>query len=294
VLLSSIITAGLALSISTSIIFQELRAKPSTIRRKLLQGYSDQQILVGIGLQSVGLAQMDTLIPYHMFIIWMLSLLSTAVHNATLLALVQTMRQNWILRWLRQALMFVNLALSSVIGVTILKAVSKGFTTKAIPIGCVWEVDGQGSDHYEAISYIGTVSVITGNAIIFALATWYLHSRRQRFYKTIQLVGVLLMAAIALGATIRVVILSQAFGRPSVAMADDGERSWSFGQLLSLLMLVLPVVGAVEIIVGEVKVTSCDESVFEGELQRLPCRPTNGGQFQPNPFFGSDTNLFKR
>ena len=293
-LLSSIITAGLALSLSASIIFQEFRGKPSTLRRKLLQGYSDQQILVGIGLQSVGLAQMDSLIPYHMFIVWMLSLLSTAVHNATLLALVQTMRQNWVLRWLRQALMFVNLALSSVIGVTILKAVSKGFTEKAIAIGCVWKVDGDASASYATISYIGTIAVIAGNGVVFALATWYMHSRTQRFYKTIQLVGVLLMAAIALGATIRVILLSQAFGKPSVTLADEGEKRWSFGQLLSLLMLILPVIGAVEIIVGEVTVTNCEDSSYDGELQKLSSRPTNGGQFQPNPFFGSDSNLFKR
>jgi hypothetical protein len=90
-------------------------------------------------------------------------------------------------------------------------------------------------------------------------------------------------------------LLSQAFGNPSVTLVDKGEKTWSFGQLLSVLMLILPVIGAVEIIVGEVKVTNyCEDPAYDGELQKLPSRPTNGGQFQPNPFFGSDTNLLKR
>jgi hypothetical protein len=46
------------------------------------------------------------------------------------------------------------------------------------------------------------------------------------------------------------VLLSQAFGTPSVPLADDGEKDWSFGQLLPLLLLLLPLVSAVEIMRG--------------------------------------------
>ena len=66
--------------------------KPSVLRRKLLNSYSDQQILTGIGIQGVGLAKASVMVPYHFFIIWMLSLLSMAVHNATLLALAREVR----------------------------------------------------------------------------------------------------------------------------------------------------------------------------------------------------------
>lgn len=84
--------------IAATLIFQEQfssQNKPSTVRRKLLNAYSDQQILTGIAIQSVGLVKMDVMIPYHFFIIWMLSLLSMAVHNATLLALVHDFRRDW-------------------------------------------------------------------------------------------------------------------------------------------------------------------------------------------------------
>ncbi|KAK3372988.1 hypothetical protein B0T24DRAFT_527929 [Lasiosphaeria ovina] len=258
VLLSSTITAGLVLAMSASLVLQGFERaarrpqKPSVIRRKLLSGYSDQQIIVGIGVQSVGLAKASTLVPYHFFLVWMLSLLATATHNATLLTLVHDFRRDWVLRWLRQALMFVNMVLSSVLGVYVLESKVRGLPP-TLPIGCVWVIDSR-APAVSGLDYVGTVVTIAGNAVIFALATWYLHNRRQRFYKAVQLVGLVLMAGIAIGATARAYLLSQAFGNPDVALSDQGERSWSFGQLLSMLMLILPVISVVEIMRGEIAV----------------------------------------
>ncbi|EJT70184.1 hypothetical protein GGTG_12357 [Gaeumannomyces tritici R3-111a-1] len=317
VLLSFIFTAALALAMSASLIFQEFRAcrrkdgycKPHTIRRKLLNSYSDQQILTGIGLQSVGLAKASTLVPYHFFIIWMLSLLSMAVHNATLLALVHDFRRDWVLRWLRQFLMFVNLALSCVYGVYMLRATAQNLE-QTLPIACVWGQGGQTArvpEENPGLSYVGTSAVIAGNCAVFALATWYLHSRSQRFYKTIQVVGVVVMFAIAIGAAVRVGLLSQAFGNPSVPLADRGETDWSFGQLLALLMLLLPAISVLEIYRGDLKIAPPveDQSYLDGsaaaspaaqeeEMQRNPRARTNQNTFEPNPFFGSQTDLFKK
>jgi hypothetical protein len=167
------------------------------IRRKLLNGYSDQQIMVGIGLQSVGLAKSQSLVPYHFFLIWMLALLSTATHNAALLALVHDFKRDWVLRWMRQLLMFVNLALSVVYGVYLLQTKVKGLPG-TLPIGCVWVFDST-SSNVGGLDYVGTIVAIAGNCVVFGLATWYLQSRRQRFYKAIQLVGLVLMCAIAIG-----------------------------------------------------------------------------------------------
>lgn len=237
---------------------------------------------------------MNSLVPYHFFLIWMLSLLSMATHNATLLALVRDYRRDWVIRWLRQFLMFANLALSSVSGAFVLQAVSKGMERSTLPIACVWQVAGDGAAPNASLSYVGTIVVIAGNCIIFGLATWYLHSRAPRFFKGVQLVGLLLMAAIAVGAAIRIGLLSQAFGRPSVTLSDQGEKVWSFGQLLSMLLLVYPLVNVVEIYRGEMSVAgSSDEAkklrVYDGELQS---DPHTHNSFQPNPLFGSQTNLF--
>jgi hypothetical protein len=185
VLLSFIITAGIALILSCTIILFELRkGSEAKISRKLLLSFSDQQLITGIGIQSVGLAKMDTMVPYHFFIIWMLSLLSTSTHLATLLALVGNFKRDWVLRWLRQALMFVNLLLSSVYGIFILVSVTKNLD-KTLPIGCVWQVDGKGAASNEGLSIAGTIAVLAGNLIVFGLSTWYLHSRNG-WVKTVQ------------------------------------------------------------------------------------------------------------
>jgi len=73
------------------------------------------------------------------------------------------------------------------------------------------------------------------------------------------------------GATVRVFLLSQAFGNPDVKLADQGEKSWSFGQLLSMLMLILPVISAVEILRGEIAMAppvqeEDREPLYDGEM----------------------------
>ncbi|KAM7201332.1 hypothetical protein V8F33_003432 [Rhypophila sp. PSN 637] len=287
VLLSSTITAGLALLMSGSLIIQEfwqssLRKhdpNPSKIRRKLLNSYSDQQIIVGIGIQSVGLAQSDVLVPYHFFIIWMLSLLSMATHNATLLTLVKDFQRDKVLRWLRQFLMFVNLALSCTFGAFVLQSKARGLPN-TLPIACSWaggvhDNTGPNNNAAYGLDYFGTIITIVGNCIVFGLATWYLQSRLQRFYRSVQLCGLVLMGGIAIGATVRVFLLSQAFGTPDVKLADQGEKSWSFGQLLSMLMLILPVISAVEILRGEIAVAppvqeDDKERLYSGELDTNP------------------------
>ena len=171
----------------------------SVIRRKLLNGYSDQQIMVGIGLQSVGLSKSNSLVPYHFFLIWMLALLSTATHNAALLALVQDFKRDWVLRWMRQVLMLVNMALSCVYGIYVLHSKIKGLPS-TLPIGCVWNMNSTASS-VGGLDYVGTIVTIAGNCGVFGLATWYLQSRQQRFHKAVQIVGLTLMSAIAIGAS---------------------------------------------------------------------------------------------
>jgi hypothetical protein len=240
---------------------------------------------------------MNTLVPYHFFLIWMLSLLSMATHNATLLALIHDFRRDWVIRWLRQCLMFVNLALSCVCGVFVLQAVGTGLEDGTLPIACVWEVKGdKGSSSNAGLSYAGTIAVISGNCLIFVLATWYLHNRKQRFQKIVQVGGIVLMTAIAIGVAIRIVLLSQAFGKPSVKLSDEGEKNWGFGQLLSMLLLILPLVFVVEVYRGEVKLVESGgspcERVYTGESSSRDGGSSN--YLRPNPFLTSETELIKR
>jgi len=297
VLLSFILTNFLAVLLSAYLILRNLRSPLSSqIPRKLLMSLSDQQLLTGLGIQSVGLAKMHSMVPYHFFIIWMLSLLATATHLATLLALVQDFKRDWVLRWLRQLLMFTSMALSVVMGVFVLKSVMQNLEP-TLPISCVWDTPSRGAAGNAAVSVAGTIAVIAASAILFIISTWYLHNRNnQKWLKSIQVVGLLALTAMGVGAAVRVVLLSQAFGTPNVKISDAGEKEWSFGQLLPLLLLLLPVVSSIELYRGELQVSQAVD-----DDDRIPLNDTEmqgkGGSrnsFQPNPLFGSQTNLFRK
>lgn len=249
VLLSFIVTAGISLIMSAIIILHELRKSEAIVIRKLLLSLSDQQVITGIGIQCVGLAKMKTMVSYHFFIVWMLSLLSTATHIGTLLALVRDFKRDWVLRWLRQFFMLVNLILSCISGVFVLMAVMKDLKP-TLPIACVWQVSSNGSPPNAGLSVAGTIAVIAGQCMSFAVGVWYLHVKERKWTTLIQTVGLLVLVVIGAGAAVRVILLSQAFGTPPLPLADSGEKDWSFGQLLPLLLLLLPLVSAIEIMRG--------------------------------------------
>lgn len=260
VILGFIVPALLSILLAISLIVQESflqTPKPGLglIRRKLLFAFSDQQILYGIGIQAVGLFQINKLVPYHFFIIWMVSLLSTAVHNSTLLVLVGNFHSDKVLRWVRQILMFVNLVLGCVFGICMLRVLEKDLEDSTLATLCAWSstiTTSKAHTSEEIVSFLGTIFVIAGNVIVFGASTWFLHDRKQRGFKWIQLAGICVMTAIAVAATVRVVVESQAFGTPSTPLADEGEQQWSFSTIVTLLMLLLPLMTVLEIYRGEV------------------------------------------
>ena len=225
---------------------------PKIIARRLLNSFSDQQLIEGIGIQAVGLAKMNSMVPYHFFVVWMLSLLSTATHLATLLTLVQDYKRDWVLRWLRQFFMFVNLLLNVLYGIFVLESVLKELSP-TLPIACIWvdHAKDAAAQSSKALSVVGTIAIIAVTVILFVLSTWYLHMRRQRWGKVIRTVGLLILVALAVGAAVRVIIASAAFGgTASVKLSGPSEAAWSFGQLLGVLMLILPFISALEIFRG--------------------------------------------
>lgn len=282
----------LALILASYIILSELRSssKAHVISRKLLEGLSDQQIVEGIAIQAVGLAKLNTMVPYHFFIIWMLSLLSTATNFASLLALVQDYKRDWVLRWLRQGAMLVNLGLTVTFGVLVLQVNMQGLPG-TLPVACIWQQDHaketQNDGGNSALSVAGTIAIIAASVIVFVMGTWYLHLRRQIWDRTVRILSMAILFVIAIAATVRVVIVSQAFGQPSVQLSDDGEKEWSFGELLAMALLILPLISALEIFRGEIHVSHnkcCEVSAEEIPLT-AESKPDNSYAYQENPLF---------
>ncbi len=98
-------------------------------------------------------------------------------------------------------------------GVFVLMSTMKNLPP-TLPIACVWEVKSPGAPANASISIVGTIAVIAGQCIFFAVGVWYLHVRARKWVTLIQVIGIIVLVGIAIGAAVRVVLLSQAFGTP--------------------------------------------------------------------------------
>ena len=176
-----------------------------------------------------------------------------ATHLCTLLALVDDFKRDWVLRWLRQFLMFINMVLSCVFGIYVLIETMRDMHP-TLPIACAFQVPAKAAPPNAATSIIGTIAVIAGSVIVLVASLWYLHSQRRKWHVFIQLGGMVLLIALAVGAATRVIMLSQAFGTPNITLRDSAEKDWSFGQLLPMLLLLLPLVSALEIARGTCRI----------------------------------------
>lgn len=186
--------------------------------------------------------------------------------------------------------MFVNMVLGIVFGIFILETNMEKLSP-TLPVGCVWKEHATSDTGHgnEVLSTVGTIVVIAGSCIIFALGTWYLHMRRQKWGKIVRCVSLLLLTAMAIGAAARVLMVSQAFGTPAVNLSDRGEKVWSFGQALTMILLILPFVSALEILRGQIQVPHGRPGTDPDQI------PLTGGDskhddpysYQPNPFLRS-------
>lgn len=149
--------------------------------------------------------------------------------------------------------MAMNLGLNVLVGIFVLQSVMKDLAP-TLPVGCVWQDHAAGAQEQggnKILSVVGTIAVIAVTVITFALSTWYLHMRKQRWGNVVRSVGLVLLAAMAIGAAARVIMVCDAFGGTTAPLRGPSEASWSFGQLLAMLVLILPFISALEIFRGE-------------------------------------------
>ena len=270
-MISFIVTTVLSFLIVAAITYLEYskRGPPYLIpflRRNLL-GFSDQQLVTGIGIQVVGFSKICSLNSYHLNIIFSLAQLSTTTHIFTLVKLREYFKQHKLVRNVRVVLMAVNMALliaSGILG----SLVGKRGTGTGGPI-----VRNRGSSVF--CMFISPVSFsLTGMATIYmlffiAVGTF---SVLGVFFNRLPSLGSLnflnrfyggpLYAKIIFPSTLiscsGVVFYFSA--RDADAFRSDSskvlyhmegtEREWTYGQIFPLLLLVLPFLNALEIYNG--------------------------------------------
>jgi hypothetical protein len=191
---------------------------------------------------------------------------------------------------------------------------------QTLPIQCAWIRDPDNArSPLWGLGLAGALAAHIANLAILSLATFYLHYPGKRFPPIVRTMGLGVTIVFALGACTRAMLLSQAFGRPNVQLADMAERNWDHGQRLAMLLLPLPLISAVQIWRGELKIPkvysiddtvpltaqvsgsgrciSCGREVetdlrsmesVDSEEWRGRCRCGSGGSGPPNTLTDSD------
>ena len=237
---------------------------------KLLASFSDQQIITGIAIQIVGLAQIEALVTYHFFIVWTVASLSTTTHMITLVALKREWRKDPFIRGMRIALMAISLALVVTYGIINIVSLAKGLR-RTLPVACLFVNTPNSSDRFtnKALTTLPSLSVLIGITcsapVLFALAVailgpeWFWLSRKAKlsefhFEKASKWVALFLQVvlAVVVGFQCFIVITSSAaFGGKIDYLANESnEVTWSFGQVLPIILLLLPILSAIEVFRG--------------------------------------------
>ena len=248
-ILSFVITASTSLLLSAIVVSYHVRGRSDVrVLRNILLSLSDQQIIIALAFQTVGLIRMWAMVHYHFFTLWMLSLLSTVTHLSMLLALVDDYKRDLVMRWIRSSLIFANVALSTTCGVLIVIAEMRNLRL-TLPIGCTLQPPPYARSFNVGTSGVVIIVVMTAHWLSFGLGTWALLNRRLKCLKRVQVIGLLVLVAIGIWSAVQLIKSSKAFGTgpPSVYFLDGSEGRWSFGQALPFMLYLQPVISAIEI-----------------------------------------------
>jgi len=249
---------------------------------------SDQQLITGTAILIIGYIKLPYAISlYHFSLITNLAMFSCSAHLASVLSLRRYFQRNPQVAWLRVFLMVAFAILLSV-SLCIFGAHwgtrndSTGEVTVILrrPAICIQGIQGQTTQLtlrrglggilaiYLAICYWAAFSYVFPNAEVF-FTKWLLtkpleaiercfsrHDIHERFmhwrpcFPALSLSHILQIlwwiASLALSASLRV----WGFDESRAGRLEGSENDWSAGQILSLLLIFLPVLSAVEIYFG--------------------------------------------
>ncbi|RKF60796.1 hypothetical protein OnM2_047057 [Erysiphe neolycopersici] len=280
VLTSFIITAAASILLSCIIVLREFRhKKKSIVARRMLLSLSDQQIITGIALMILGLIHIRDLSYHHFFILWMFSLLSTVTHVSTILALGNEIKRDWVRRWLRQAVISINFLLSFSYCAIIFKASGEDlFNEDETWISIVYLLN---SSH--DIPWTDTEAsrvIIVGLQIMMLIISVFYLRVHIRGKKRIFLVKSICLLFFTLeGAIVTRSMMLEATDRNSLLNKEEEEDFGNFGQVLPVLLLILPIISAIEQYREKVK---APENYIETEATGIERATT----FEPNPIWG--------
>ncbi|KAF2753760.1 hypothetical protein EJ05DRAFT_521632 [Pseudovirgaria hyperparasitica] len=223
------------------------------IMRKLLVAFSDQQIITGIGVLVISLTKMGSLDFYHFYMVYLIGCFATFCHMATTITLFRQYREDWLMKRIRQLLMGLNAMLSLVVAMFLLRFLFRKLV-QTLPIACAWDKAlGQ-----EAISenpiwgkpILLIIIVIMCHMLLFGLGIYFLNIKEGKSTKLIQCFTLGVLSAACITIVVQIIEVGDAFpheANADVYMTGKDENSWAYGQVLSMLLLWLPLMALVSI-----------------------------------------------
>jgi hypothetical protein len=260
---------------------------------RLILGFSDQQLVTGISIIVIGYIELCAISTYHFYVIQTLAMFSCSAHLASVTSLRRYFQYHRTVARLRILLMLLFAVLLStallMIGISLRKGRSPVSDSSSLPASqcpmlCSLEVhDGLTIDritgiamillllcsYWSALAYVFpdanvvftmwllTRPLITIEAILQAIPGGrygyqfherFMHSRLwfPSLNVTFVCQTIWWMVSFAFSIVIRAIVRPQ-------QNASGGD--WSFGQILALLMMALPFLGAIEVFFGNSQIT---------------------------------------
>lgn len=250
---------------------------------RLILGFSDQQLVTGMAILIIGLARIGQITTYHFYIIESLAMFSCGCHLASVVTLRRYFQEHPFLARIRVGAMLIFAIMLSVSIIYAGTVIQSAFGASVqCPLSCTISNPGPMKATSRFIDvlltiilnwayYAALVYVFPNGAIFFQ--TWlvtkpivflefllqaiscgrhgYQFHERFRHWKapitavevTFGLQFIWSLVAFGLATAIRI---------KGVTYLSGPENDWSFGQILAVLLIVLPFLGAAEVFIGNV------------------------------------------
>lgn len=233
----------------------ECFGKKNSVIHKTLLSLSNQQIITGIGILSLGLWDLHNLTLYHFYILWALSILSTITHSSAICALANEFKIDWVVRWIQQFFVLVNFLLFLACTYFLFQAECRVSHQPSLSIDSALKLPlrpfcgqetGKNILNFFKILYIMLAFILHVCCLKISrinLKSYKDHRNSILFCKIFFSVLYIFVAFFVIRS---VVTQSYAFGSPSVVFSDTKEKEWDFGQILPVLLLILPLISAIE------------------------------------------------
>lgn len=238
--------------------------KWKSVLTQLILGLSDQQLLTGIAILIVGFTKSCTLSSFHFWVVFDLAWFSSVTHLISLRTLQDYLRDRRRFRDLRVFLMLANYAMLLVAAILTFRNYNQ--RTHNCPIRCAFDHIRKRPNFPISGQYLAQMILLT-IGFIWALVPLYLKESTSKKRKSMLEEGrssdaeatrpstpkkIILMIC-APPSFIVWVMLAIMWGLGAARLKTDRswttgeEKRWGFGQVLPILLLVLPFFTVVEV-----------------------------------------------